>query len=588
MAFKNISTSNTSIAAVNADNLTFADKTMFIGQLEADPDRKSSVFLRPRRFGKTLFTDILMNYYDRSLAESFDETFSGMWIHDHRTPLAGSYYCVRFDFSTVSSDPELVKSSFTNVLAFSLKEFSDRYPELGLPYSELKAELYAEPADLMRSFIANFRGRSSGRERLYIIIDEYDHFVNDIFTRDAEAFRKITSTSKDHTGFIKQFYACLKESYGGIRSRPISRFFITGVSSVSLDSLTSGFNICRNISNDPWCNTMAGFTHEELSKIIDESVDFSQLNGLTKEQILPVMEKYYDGYTFSFRAGQRIFNSTMCLSFLKELTVAGAMPIKLVPDNAGADLGKLEGMLAVVAPEAKGHIVERIFMRDEIYAAPPAALNLNQSNLFDYNQAVSMLMYLGYLTIAPAEETGSGKLMYRCPNEIYYRIFLSYTENRCGLNDSRCIDLSDLVEKADISPLISQVETIIAELPDSGFSGFNERTLQMCFDFVLRQEQSGKLSTFLEYETGNHGKADIYIDNARPDGHRLLIELKYLSKSKASEKAVSEKLAEAVQQLRRYSEGPRLQGTKPMDCWAVVFEGGKAVSVQQVVPAAVN
>lgn len=82
----------------------------------------------------------------------------------------------------------------------------------------------------------------------------------------------------------------------------------------------------------------------------------------------------------------------MCLSFLKELTVAGAMPVKLVPDNAGADLGKLEGMLAVVAPEAKGQIVERIFMRDEIYAAPPAALNLNQSNLFDYNQAVSMLM----------------------------------------------------------------------------------------------------------------------------------------------------------------------------------------------------
>ena len=175
--------------------------------------------------------------------------------------------------------------------------------------------------------------------------------------------------------------------------------------------------------------------------------------------------------------------------------------------------------------------------------------------------------------------------MYRCPNEIYYRIFLSYTENRCGLNDSRSIDLSDLVEKADISPLISQVETIIAELPDSGFSGFNERTLQMCFDFVLRQEQSGKLSTFLEYETGNHGKADIYIDNTRPDGHRLLIELKYRSRSKASEKAVSEKLAEAVQQLQRYSKGARLQGAKPMDCWAVVFEGGKAVRVQQVVPA---
>lgn len=104
-------------------------------------------------------------------------------------------------------------------------DFTDRYPDLGLPYSELKADLYAEPSDLMKAFVANFRRHSTGRDLLYVIIDEYDHFANDILSRDTETFRKITSTAKEHEGFIKQFYSYLKEASGGDRSRPIERFF---------------------------------------------------------------------------------------------------------------------------------------------------------------------------------------------------------------------------------------------------------------------------------------------------------------------------------------------------------------------------
>lgn len=441
MSLRLISNNSTSIAAVNAGNLAFADKTMFIERLESDPDCRAALFLRPGRFGKTLFTDILLNYYDRAMKESFDETFRGTSVHEHRTPQAGSLCCVRLDFSQVSGCTEQAKSSFTRELADALRDFTGRYPELGLPYSELKSGIYDEPAGLMKEFVTNFRSRSSGKERLFVIIDGYDHFANGILLRYAAESKETASAAECTPGFIRQFYAFLKEAFGGVRGRPISRIFITGVSSVSLDSLISGFNIAANISNDPRFNAMAGLTREELSEIIDGTVDFSELNGLTKERILQVMESRYGGYAFSFQACERIFNPDLCLSFLKDLTSAKAMPERLLPDSAGADPGRLEAILRLAAPEAGEEITRRIQRREEIPADPPVALSISQRGFLNYSQAVSLLMYHGYLTIAPQNERGSNKVMYRCPNEACYQVFNRYTESRSGRDEIRRTDL---------------------------------------------------------------------------------------------------------------------------------------------------
>mgnify|MGYP003521325204 CR=1 FL=1 len=441
MSLRLISNNSTSIAAVNAGNLAFADKTMFIERLESDPDCRAALFLRPGRFGKTLFTDILLNYYDRAMKESFDETFRGTYVHEHRTPQAGSLCCIRLDFSQVSGCTEQAKSSFTRELADALRDFTGRYPELGLPYSELKSGIYDEPAGLMKEFVTNFRSRSSGKERLFVIIDRYDHFANSILARNAGASKETASAAECPPGFIRQFYAFLKEAFGGVRGRPISRIFITGVSSVSLDSLISGFNIAANISNDPRFNAMAGLTREELSEIIDGTVDFSELNGLTKERILQVMESRYGGYAFSFQACERIFNPDLCLSFLKDLTSAKAMPERLLPDSAGADPGRLEAILRLAAPEAGEEITRRIQRREEIPADPPVALSISQRGFLNYSQAVSLLMYHGYLTIAPQNERGSNKVMYRCPNEACYQVFNRYTESRSGRDEIRRTDL---------------------------------------------------------------------------------------------------------------------------------------------------
>ena len=441
MSLRLISNNSTSIAAVNAGNLAFADKTMFIERLESDPDCRAALFLRPGRFGKTLFTDILLNYYDRAMKESFDETFRGTSVHEHRTPQAGSLCCIRLDFSQVSGCTEQAKSSFTRELADALRDFTGRYPELGLPYSELKSGIYDEPAGLMKEFVTNFRSRSSGKERIFVIIDGYDHFANGILLRYAAESKETASAAECTPGFIRQFYAFLKEAFGGVRGRPISRIFITGVSSVSLDSLISGFNIAANISNDPRFNAMAGLTREELSEIIDGTVDFSELNGLTKERILQVMESRYGGYAFSFQACERIFNPDLCLSFLKDLTSAKAMPERLLPDSAGADPGRLEAILRLAAPEAGEEITRRIQRREEIPADPPVALSISQRGFLNYSQAVSLLMYHGYLTIAPQNERGSNKVMYRCPNEACYQVFNRYTESRSGRDEIRRTDL---------------------------------------------------------------------------------------------------------------------------------------------------
>ena len=421
--------------------LPFADKTRFIHLLEEDPDCKACVFLRPGRFGKTLFTDMLQSYYDRAMRESFDETFRGTSVHGHRTPLAGSLCCVRLDFSQVSGCTEQAKSSFTRELADALRDFTGRYPELGLPYSELKSGIYDEPAGLMKEFVTNFRSRSSGKERLFVIIDRYDHFANSILARNAGASKETASAAECPPGFIRQFYAFLKEAFGGVRGRPISRIFITGVSSVSLDSLISGFNIAANISNDPRFNAMAGLTREELSEIIDETVDFSELNGLTKEKILQVMESRCGGYAFSFQACERIFNPDMCLSFLKDLTSAKAMPESLLTESAGADPVRLEAILRLAAPDAREEITGRIQKREEITADPPVALSISQRGFLNYSQAVSLLMYYGYLTIAPQNERGSNKVMYRCPNEACYQVFNRYAESRSGRKEIRRTDL---------------------------------------------------------------------------------------------------------------------------------------------------
>lgn len=582
MKFKKISLSNMSPSRAKARNLVFVDKTRYIDWLENDLETEVPVFLRPRRFGKTFFTVLLKNYYDISLRDHFDENFEGTWIHSHKTAEANSYYCLKLDFSDVSSEPGKVQDSFAFNLSVSLGLFSSIYPDKGLPQEKLDPKLYGSPAELMAAFLGNFAAKAQRGDRLYIIIDEYDHYADEVLSRDKEEFKKITSTAGGNDGFIKQFYACLKKFFGGSEDAPIARFFITGVSSVSLDSMTSGFNIATDISGWNECSAMVGLTHDELSDVVDESIDFSCLNGVGKTELMDTMERQFDGYLFSEK-GKRVFNTSMCLNFLYDIRRQGWVGDSLSSSIITEDVKKLEGVMRLTDPKTAGILSDQIFKREKITSLRPEKLNLNQTGHFDLGMTVSMLKYLGYLSLAQGNSFGSGMLMYQCPNEVYYRIFIRYLENRMSFPRVVSVDLHDMASaKADISPLLKSVERVIGDLPETGFAGVNEKGLQLCFDFAVRADPGGSLVPCLEFDTGERGRADMVVYNRNPGGRNFLFELKYLPKSKCTDAAVAAKLAEAREQLEHYRKSPKLKAIPRLDCWAVVFSGDKSKAAEKI------
>ena len=582
MAFRDIGLGNISLADFSSENLVFVDKTPYIQKLEK---LKSGavVFLRPRRFGKTLFANILQSYYDKSRAASFDESFRGTWIHDHRTPLASSFYCLRFDFSLVPSSPSQISDGLTGALITGLTDFSMCYPSIGLPRERLNPELYDSPVKLLLAFINNFKFSAGPDARLFLIIDEYDHFANDVLSSDRDAFRELTSTAAGHEGLIKNFYACIKSFSGNTPpSAPIAMVFLTGVSAVSLDSVTSGFNIATNISSDAEFNAMAGFTHQELSEVVDETVDFSLLDGITKEQVMEVMERRYDGYTFSQYADERIFCPDMCLSFLRSLIKTHTIPKKLAGINSGMDADRLGGMLRLAVQGARDSIGQAIFRKDSVAADIPDTLNLNQTGSFNQDQTVLLLAYLGFLTIDPDASNKSEILYWRCPNEVCYRTFVDCEANSIGFRRSHRLDLSGVTERGDIMPLVEETAQRIAGIPASAFSGFNERCLQIVFYYTAMDGNDGSLHPELECDTGDRGRADLFIRNMRSGGRQFLLELKYLSEAKGTEAAVKSKLSEAKEQLARYREAPNFKDVKNLDCWAIVFVNKEPKAVEKL------
>ena len=232
---------------IQNENFLYVDKTRFIEVLE-NLNTKYPVFLRPRRFGKTLLVSTLQNYYDKNSADEYDTLFGDTYIGTHKTALANHYYVMRFDFSKLSAESEeMLKKSFYRSVRVVLDDFAVYY---GLDITIEENSDY-NSADLLDGFLRKvnqFIGR-----RLYIMIDEYDHFANAILS-NRQTFTKITSKE----GFVRSFYEVFKYHTSG---SCIDRLFITGVTSLTLDSLTSGFNIAQNVSMFPELNEMAGFTN---------------------------------------------------------------------------------------------------------------------------------------------------------------------------------------------------------------------------------------------------------------------------------------------------------------------------------------
>lgn len=556
---------NANYTDLRDSNFAYVDKTRFIEWLEACGSRTPFI-VRPRRFGKTLFTETLRAYYDKAQAPEFEKNFAGTYIGAHKTPLASQFYVLSLDFSGIDTESDLI-GSFCLSLLSRLKEFFLRYPIEGHQSLLEKLESLRVPADMILTFFDFIRPTT--QRSLYLIIDEYDQFANSLLAARPGVFREITS--KD--GFLKAFYTQLKRSCS--TSDVISRIFITGVTSIALDSMTSGFSIGKNISSFPDAAAMFGFTEEELRALVPQLIDLSRY-GQPLEALMERMRELYNGYRFCPAGSDSVFNASMCLYYLDFIRHFNEEPGQMLDPSVAADLSKIEGILQLGHPSDVKAIVSQAMRREPIpFGGLPELLNLQKDDRLSKKDLLSALFYLGYLTYAPGakkELIVPNRVMAQQFFDVYFRCIRHFSHwNMTAYSDFS--DAFDALNAGNARPLVECVVDILAR----GYGKQKSLHLQEG-DFQSSLLLAANLAAGYEYaaEFEVRGEETGFIDlllRSTTGGDSYLFELKYLTKHAATEAAVASALHAAKQQADRYIQGSNVRNIPQLKRVYVVFVG---------------
>ena len=563
----------------------FADKSAVIKELERKNTPRYPVLLRPRRFGKSTFVQMLKCFYDISYKDRYEEIFNGKNIYTANLSSHNTYHVINFDFSMVNSQSNTsMLNSFFSAVATGIDDFMIRYPDFVFDYSELdksdSVTLFNNFASAYSKYAKNcFTKGSIGR--LYVMIDEYDNFANQILSQNIKLFRTITGDN----GFLKAFYAAIKAA--AANANCIAKTFITGVSSVSLDSLTSGFNISRNVTSRACFNEYAGFTEAELAKLIPQLIDLKQL-GISADEVVARMKPVYDGYCFSQEAKQTVFNSSMCLYYLDEMRIKGRFlpPEDYLDPASDHDGSKLQQLLAIAEDGLADEIIG-IYLSGDRFLLKELAENINLNKDAKYNriQLLSMLYYLGYLTI-DTNPAPNDKLPLKIPNLFMSKLFAQCTADM-RLKPSKVFNDSIL----DISPLQNledDISTFATSCTEFLSSIFTNQVLthmsEMALNLTLFTKLDSMRGVFVEMQkslrlVGEGAKfADLVItvNEDKINECTYLIELKYVTKTDASDSKIQSLIKEASEQVAKYKSALEFRD-RQVKAYSMIFAGSNCV-----------
>jgi hypothetical protein len=556
--------------------LAFADKSGVIESLDNAEMTPYPVLLRPRRFGKSTFVQMLKCFYDISYADRYDEIFFKTNIYEKNLPGHNSYHVINFNFSGVSGIKEdtLIRS-FIIAVNSGINDFMVRYPDFVFNPTEIEKET---PSGFIKSFFDAYK-RYPSKKYLYLMVDEYDNFANNVLSQDLELFKAITSTG----GFLKDFYAAIKEG----AETCIARTFITGVSSVSLDSLTSGFNISLNVTSDKNFNEYAGFTEGELKELIPQLVDIGGLN-VSPDEIIARMKPVYDGFCFSRHAENTLYNSSMCLYYLNKMQKEHEFlaPEDYLDPASDHDGSKLKQLFDIAEKGLADRIIDT-YLAGRSFSIKSLAenINLNKTDKYGEVHLLSMLYYLGYLTIDP-KLSSSSKLSLKIPNLFMSKLFAQCTVDirlkPSSLFKDEVLDISSLLEvKDDISPFANSCTEFLSTI-------FTNQVLshmsEMALNLVLHAKLDSMFGVFAEMQKSLRitGKGEKYADlvitvnDGTEDECIYLIELKYAAKKDATEAKIESLKKEAAEQVQTYRTALEFRD-KQVKSYAMVFAGSDCV-----------
>ncbi len=564
----------TDFIAIRKENSYYVDKTRFIEKIEASS--KYLFFIRPRRFGKSLWLSVMECYYDISQKDHFEEIFKGTYIYDNPTEEKNSYLILKFNFSEVKANIDKVEDSFNLTIKLGVLKFIKKYETYLNDKDGKKYEIIEncnDASEILKYLISFIEGRG----KIYLLIDEYDNFTNTIISsKGQEQYKAITHGE----GFYRHFFNVIKAGTTDIGAA-ISKIFITGVSPVTLDDVTSGFNIGYNVTSLPAFNEMVGFTEEEVKGIIEYYK--KELNEFSEDN-LEIIRKWYNNYLFSKHEKQRMYNSDMVLYFISTYMDLKILPEEMLDFNIRTDYMKLR-YLIITDLEGKLRINGNFEKLKLILEEGEISSNINTSfpahKVIDHDNFISLLYYFGLLTIKGQYE---GMLLLGIPNEVTRQLYYEYI--RESYRDTKIfnIDLYKLSQLFRAMAYRGKWEEL-----------FDYLAVEMNSQTALRDYIEGERSiqTFLraylnvtnyyitksEYEL-NKGFCDILLLpnllNFPDMGYSYLIEIKYIKLSDYSESKLQEKIQIARKQLEKYKDDTSLQkftGTTKLIKIVLVFSG---------------
>ena len=559
---------------VRNENLYYADKTPYLPLLE---DTGNYLFLiRPRRFGKSLFVSMLQAYYDIAKTDRFDRLFEGLWIHQHPTPLKNAFQVIYFDFSLISAGKGKLEENFNTYCAIVMDSFIERYKTYYDKEFCRKVKDTDNAGTKMK--LVNDEAHQKGYP-LYLVIDEYDNFTNVILSDGGkDLFRNLTHAS----GFYREYFKLFKAMF--------NRVFLIGVSPVTLDDLSSGYNIDWNISQDPRFNAMLGFSEAEVR----EMFHYYQENGKLRpeadiEAMMAEMKPWYNNYCFSpdCLEDERLYNCDMVLYYLRHQVLYGRAPREMVDKNIRTDYKKLK-MLADI--DRGNQRENRMSVIEEIAATGTVTMTLKTSFPAEYvtddSNFRSLLYYYGLLTM---DQSLGRRLKMVIPNhcvqEQYWSFMRDYFQRSEEVNLTALRNcLRGLAKDGDWQSLIRLIATAYKANSSIRDNILGEHNLQGFFKAYLALNNLYLVEPKIEL---NYGYSDFLLlpDKIRyPEiAHSYILELKYVPPT-ASDAQVAEKSREADEQLARYSRDnivQRLCKDTALHLLKVVFRGCEMVVCEE-------
>jgi len=571
--FKKIPYGISNFEKIRTENYAYVDKTHFIEMLENE-NTEYQFLIRPRKFGKSLFLTTLFHYYDICSKESFQTLFGDLYIGKNPTEKRNSCFVLKFQFSGLdTSSVEDFKVSFTEAIGSSIQSFLTEHRLIIPNYEERKKEA-SHIKSVRKNIEYAFDIIKSFGKKAYIIIDEYDHFANDLIAQGSNLSVAQYKQLIWANGVVRDFYETLKDGTQTV----VDKIFITGITPIMLDDVTSGFNIANNLSVKEKYNEILGFTKDEVEQ-------FRQDVGIDKSMIKVDIEYLYNGYLFHVDGKNKLYNSSMINYFFNELMDEGKIK-ELMDLNIKTDYGRIKMLLKKSSNLDKlNTIIETNAIKSDVVA------RFSIDKIHEPKNFISLLYYMGLITLDKNQI--SGRPILKIPNYSIKTIYWEYLENMIlERNPKMLYDPDVIADGLEALAFEDQYDNFfdcfqknfLANISNRDLENFSEKNVKFLLLSILFQTNLYLPISELE---NSGGYTDLYLQRRTNLYPKMLNdwiwEIKYIKQADSKNTALmEEKLNEAIEQLKRYKESNLFKDRTDVRYLAVVFTGKKEYRTEEL------